>query len=179
MPRNKKANGRPAVVILAVLVVVTLLALAGYHYSGLAFSGYKAANYGHRHAQAIALADSGIHYTAALLSDADAMANTLNRNPYSNSAIFANISVPGDDTKGYRGKFTLLAPPDSSATGGDFRNGVMDEAAKLNLNSLMLWDPSGKMTQARPLFRQLAEGNWQPRFSWIQQEARRRLIATK
>src|SRR5262249_5401258 len=148
MPRNKKANGRPAVVILAVLVVVVLLALAGYHYSGLAFSGYKAANYGHRQAQALALADSGIHYAAALLSDADAMTNTLNRNPYTNSAIFANISVPGDDIKGFKGTFTLMAPPDTSNPGGDFRHGVMDEAAKLNLNSLMLWDPSGKMTQA-------------------------------
>ncbi len=147
MPRYSDKNRR-AVVILAVLVVVVLLALAGYHYSALAFSGYKSANYGHRQAQALALADSGIHYTAALLSNADAMTNVLNNNPYNNSALFANVSVPGDDIKGFKGKFTLLAPPDSSNPGGDFRNGVMDEGGKINLNSLLIWDPSGKMAQA-------------------------------
>ena len=148
MPRQTNNKGRPAVVILAVLVVVVLLALAGYHYSALAFSGYKAANYGHRQAQALALADSGVHYTAALLSNADSMTNTLNNNPYSNSALFANVSVPVDEIKGYKGKFSLYAPPDTSNLGGDFRNGVIDEASKLNLNSLLMWDSKGNMAQA-------------------------------
>jgi type II secretory pathway component PulK len=150
MPRysDKKADERRAVVILAVLVVVVLLALAGYHYSALAFSGYKAANYGHRQAQALALADSGVHYAAALLSNADTMANTLNHNPYSNSALFANVAVPGDEGKGFKGKFTLLAPPDNSNPNGDFRHGVIDEGGKLNLNSLIMWDSSGNMAQA-------------------------------
>lgn len=148
MPRSSNNKGRRAVVILGVLVVVVLLSLAGYHYSALALSGYKSANYGHRQAQALALADSGVHYAAALLSDADTMANTLNYNPYNNSGLFANVLVPGDEIKGFRGRFSLYAPPDSSNPGGDFRHGVIDEAGKLNLNSLMLWDPSGKMLQA-------------------------------
>ncbi|HZT79745.1 MAG TPA: hypothetical protein VFA26_05975 [Gemmataceae bacterium] len=34
---------------------------------------------------------------------------------------------------------------------------------------------SGKESEARKLYRQLAEGLWQPRFGWLQSQARWRL----
>jgi hypothetical protein len=48
-------------------------------------------------------------------------------------------------------------------------------------NAQILWEralnlqEAGKAEQAQPLLRQLAEGKWQPRFGWIQEEARRQL----
>jgi len=46
-------------------------------------------------------------------------------------------------------------------------------------NAQLLWDRAvnlqqlGRRDEARRLFRQLAEGTWQPRFGWLQEQARR------
>jgi hypothetical protein len=46
-------------------------------------------------------------------------------------------------------------------------------------NAQLLWDramnlrQAGRTTEAQKLFRQIAEGKWQPRFDWIKNEARR------
>src|SRR5262249_39978452 len=130
-----------------VLVVVVLLSLAVYHYSDLTLAEYKAADQAHRQAQAVALADSGVHYTAALLSNSSAMSSQLNGNPYQNITAFANVRVKGKDASGYPGTFTLLAPPDPQGGSGSVRNGVIDESGKINLNSMMVIDPSGKALQ--------------------------------
>jgi hypothetical protein len=48
-------------------------------------------------------------------------------------------------------------------------------------NAQFLWDraqhlgQSGQTARARALYRQLAEGTWQPRFAWVQAQARREL----
>jgi tetratricopeptide (TPR) repeat protein len=45
-------------------------------------------------------------------------------------------------------------------------------------NAQILWDRAanlrhaGKVTEARKLYRQLADGSWQPRFRWLQTQAR-------
>jgi ferric-dicitrate binding protein FerR (iron transport regulator) len=45
-------------------------------------------------------------------------------------------------------------------------------------NAQILWDratnlrQAGKLTEAKKLYRQLAEGKWQPRFTWLQTQAR-------
>jgi tetratricopeptide (TPR) repeat protein len=45
-------------------------------------------------------------------------------------------------------------------------------------NAQILWDrasnlrQTGKLTEAKKLYRQLAEGTWQPRFNWLQTQAR-------
>jgi type II secretory pathway component PulK len=130
---------RRGVVLLAVLVVIVLLSLAAYHYSDVAFASYKSADLGQQMAQAQALADSGIHYAAALLSNPDSLANVLNNNPYDNPTAFSKIKVPG---AAYSGFFTIMAPPGVQYT--TFRHGVIDEAAKLNLNALMLLDQQNK-----------------------------------
>jgi Flp pilus assembly protein TadD len=44
-------------------------------------------------------------------------------------------------------------------------------------NAQILWDravllqQSGKNAEARRLFRQIAQGTWQPRFEWLRQQA--------
>jgi Tfp pilus assembly protein PilF len=48
-------------------------------------------------------------------------------------------------------------------------------------NAQLLWDraqnlrQAGKAVEAQKLYRQLAEGQWQPRFTWVQAQARRQL----
>ena len=45
-------------------------------------------------------------------------------------------------------------------------------------NAQLLWDravnlrQAGKRVEARKLFRRLADGTWQPRFAWLQTQAR-------
>jgi hypothetical protein len=45
-------------------------------------------------------------------------------------------------------------------------------------NPQILWDratnlrQAGKLTEAKKLYRQLTEGTWQPRFKWLQTQAR-------
>src|SRR5437016_892800 len=91
------AEPRRGVVLPAVLVVVVLLTLAAYEFSELMLAEYRAAHSARRAAQARALADSGVHYAAALLSSPDAMSGMLNGNPFDNASAFQGvIAQPGD-----------------------------------------------------------------------------------
>jgi type II secretory pathway component PulK len=142
------AGPRQGVVLLAVLVVLVLLSLAAYQYSELMTAEYKAADSYARSVQATALADSGIHYAAALLSNPDAVANTLNGNPYDNPSAFQAVLVNDADSPRARGRFSILAPVDPGDSAGvqqAFRYGVVDEAGKINLNALFKLDSSGKI----------------------------------
>jgi DNA uptake protein ComE-like DNA-binding protein len=140
------AANRPGMVLVAVLVVVSLLALAAYQYSELMTSEYKAADSLARAAEARAAAASGVYYTAALLADKDSLAGTLGGNPYDNDGMFHGITL-GDRTDGrVPAKFSVVAPlsPDEAAAdASSFRYGVTDESGKINLNILLQLDPSG------------------------------------
>src|SRR5262245_55006910 len=111
------ASPRQGVVLLTVLVVLVLLTLAAYQYGELMTSEYKAADSYTRSVQAMAAADSGIHYAAALLSNPDAMTNTLNNNPWDNPSSFQAVLVHDAEQSRARGRFSILAPvdPDDSA----------------------------------------------------------------
>jgi type II secretory pathway component PulK len=139
--RTQATTPRRGVVLVSVLVVVTLLTLAAYQYSEYMFGEYQAADSYSRTGQARALADSGVHYVCALLSNKDAYTNTLNSNPWDNSAYFQDILVHDDELAIRRGRFSIitLRDPidDPQFTGQAYRFGVSDESAKLNLNALL------------------------------------------
>lgn len=139
-----KSGKRRGVVIIAVLIVVAALSLAGYHYSDMMTSEYKASENSHRAVQARRAAESGIHYAAALLSNPENYAGVLNGNPWNNPQVFKDVSVPGD-TKALS-RFSLIAPPDLDGSGDltDPIFGVMDEGGKINLNALMAHGDSGQ-----------------------------------
>lgn len=139
---------RKGVVLIAVLVVVVLLTLAAYQYSEFMMAEYRAADSYTRSAQARALADSGVHYTAALLSNPDSFTNTLNSNPYDNSQAFQGIIVHPSDSPRFQGRCSVVArlgPDDTASSSQSYRFGVTDEAGKINLNALMQLDSSGKI----------------------------------
>jgi type II secretory pathway component PulK len=132
-------------VLLAVLFVLVVLSLAAYQFSHLMTSEAQAASSYMRSAQAKSLAESGVNQAAALLSDANAFSNVLNSNPFSNQ-IFQGSIVQANDNPSLQGRFSIIAPVDPDDPGGSgqgYRYGVTDETGKININALMLLDPSG------------------------------------
>jgi type II secretory pathway component PulK len=139
---------RPGVVLLTVLLVLVILTLAAYQYGELMLAEYKAADSSMRSVQALALADSGIHYTAAALSSPDALANTLGGNPYDNPTSLHAVAISAAEQERRSGRFSIIAPVDANEPGAGeqiYRNGVMDEMGKLNVNALLKLDSSGKI----------------------------------
>jgi type II secretory pathway component PulK len=128
-------------VLIAVLIVIVVLSLAAYRYSDMMIAEYRATDRILRNTEAKALADSGVHYTAALLADKNAMQTLVN--PFNNDGMFRDRS-PYDDSK--KGRFSIVSFDVSadSTSGGSAttRYGVLDESGKLNLNTVVALDPS-------------------------------------
>ncbi len=144
--KTRVAATRSAVVLLAVLLVVSLLALAAYQYAEMMSSEYKAANSIVRAGQARAAAASGVYYTAALLADPNSYTGVLGSNPYDNAGMFQGITLGDGSGDQAQAKFSVIAPlsvdedpPDASS----FRYGVTDESGKINPNALYQLDPTG------------------------------------
>ncbi len=141
---SRPARRRRGVILLAVLIALVLLSLAGYQYADLMQSEYRAASNAHRTMQARAIAESGVYYTAALLATPTNVNSVLNGNIGNNPQYFMAVQVPTADGNGQFGKFTLVAPPDPlGQSSGEYAYGVVDECAKLNINVLMQLDPTG------------------------------------
>src|SRR5262249_13251799 len=100
----RNVRTRKAVVLLAVLVVVVLLSLAGYKYSDYMLSEYRANEATIKASQARMNADSGVHYVAARLA-----ADGFNGNPWDNQSAFQDIPVGPPDARGKQGRFTILS----------------------------------------------------------------------
>lgn len=136
-------------ILLIVLIIVVLMTLAAYQFSELVTAEYRAAESVNKAAQARALADSGIHFAAAVLSNAESFSTLLQGNPYDNAGVFGNVQVMTvDDAKQTMGRFSVVAPfdPDTAASGTNpFRYGVVDEGGKINLNALLQLDSSGQI----------------------------------
>jgi type II secretory pathway component PulK len=144
-PEGRKTNNkRRGVVLVAVLIVVASLSLAGYHYSDMMMAESRASEYAHRSVQARAFAESGIHYAAAMLANPDSYNGILGGNPWNNPSAFQAQSVQGDNN--LQGYFSIIAPPSLEDTGNLNTNypGVSDEGAKINVNVVMKLDPKGQ-----------------------------------
>ncbi len=140
---RKKLTARRGVVIVATLLVVVLLSLAAYQYADLMTSEAVVAENAHRAIQTRAFAESGIYYTAALLSNPVNLTTVLNGNPYNNPQVFQNILVQGDN--GVTGRFSIIGPMDpNSGNTTTATYGVTDETGKINLVAWMNIDPTGQ-----------------------------------
>ena len=82
------APRRSGFVIIAVLMVITVLSLAAYQYSALMDAEVLASERIRKTTESRALAESGMHYLAALIADKDAFAGVLNSNPFDNPNSF-------------------------------------------------------------------------------------------
>ncbi len=138
---------RPGFVLLSVLIVVTLLALAAYQFSDFMSGESRAALNTLRSAQTKELAESGIHYAAAVLSDPEQFETLLARNPYDNPGVFQQVVVQPSVNGSSEGMFSIFAINEDEFTANyiPFRYGVSDESGKINLNTLIEADPSGEV----------------------------------
>ena len=142
-PPTTHPQPRRGIVLLAVLMVLVLLTLAAYQYAALMTAEYMAMDSYRRSAQARAFAESGVHYTAALLADPGNVAN-----PYDDAGAFSGIVVQQGDSPRLQGRFSVVAPlgpDDSPTTGQPFHYGATDEGGKINLNALLALDSSGQI----------------------------------
>ncbi|VTS06172.1 type II secretion system protein GspK [Tuwongella immobilis] len=145
--RRQSAPRQSGFVLVAVLVVVVLLSLAAYQFSELMTAETRAANRIVRIAQARALAESGIHYAAAILADSESLQSVAGGNPFDNESAFKDVIVVSNSVPRLQGRFTLIAVNDTDDFSGttSYRYGVTDEAARINLNTLLAVDSSGEV----------------------------------
>jgi len=142
---GQAADPRKGTVILAVLVVVVLLSLAGYRYADMMSQEHSSAYTFVRAAQVRSLAWSGINYYALAASTPDNVTNYLGGNPLYSPDTLQNHSVQGSDASG-SGSFSVVSPgdPDNpSADGSSLCFGGVCEGGKINLNAVMKMDPTG------------------------------------
>jgi hypothetical protein len=121
-------NNRRGIALPVVLVVVSLLALAGYTFSELMLAEYHAADAHGRALQTRYLCDSGIAKTLRLLKLDPEMLRERG-GLYDNPAEFQAIVVVDDAQPERRGTFSIVAPkwePDAPAA---MRFGLEDESA--------------------------------------------------
>ena len=148
---RQRSPARPGYVLFAVLIVVVVLSLAAYRYAESMSTELQVAVRTSETSEAKANAASGIHYAIGMLSDPDTLHGTLAGNPYDNKSMFAGIAVGDPAGRRGGGRFALINLSDAGDSGGErypLRYGVMDECAKLNVNSLILQDPTGEVLYA-------------------------------
>jgi DNA uptake protein ComE-like DNA-binding protein len=140
---KQKLSARRGVVIVATLLIVVLLSLAAYQYADLMTAEAGVAESAHRAIQTRAFAESGIYYSAALLSNPNNFATLLNGNPYNNQQMFKDIPVKGEND--INGRFSIIGPMDPNTSNTTTPTyGVSDESSKINLIAWMNIDPTGQ-----------------------------------
>ncbi len=121
--------------LLVVLVVATLLSLAAYTFSELMVVESRASRQYARDAQARELAASAIEYAAVQIGSPEVEPGFL-PNFYHNPGLFAEVPVVTSDVAEGQGWFTIVAPAESDLSARTVRYGLMNESARLNLNTL-------------------------------------------
>ena len=128
---------RRGVILLAVLIVVSMLALGAYTFSDVMYAEARGTQMFGRSIQAHMLADSGIEFVLALLADPSLTDST--GGTYNNPDLFHQMTVREDPLPRWSGRFSVIA----SSEEGNLRFGISDESSKLNLNALMDLAPDG------------------------------------
>ena len=128
---------RRGVILLAVLLVVSMLALGAYTFSDAMYAEARGTQMFGRSIQAHMLADSGIEFVLALLADPSLTESS--GGIYNNPDLFHQMTVREDAQPRWSGRFSVIA----SSEEGNLRFGISDESSKLNLNALMELAPDG------------------------------------
>ncbi len=134
-------RSRSGYVLFAVLIVVVVLTLVAYQYAEAMAGQNQAAVRAHEIEQAKANAVSGVHWACSVLSDP----NSIGTN-FTDSADKFSAQTVGDATGIYGGgRFSLVNVSDSGDGTDSYtrRYGLSDESGKININALILLDPTG------------------------------------
>jgi len=135
-------------VLLLVLVVVVMLTLASFGLCNLMIARRRgAATFGQK-LQVEAIAASGVDYIAGeLLRDEESVRR--DGGLYDNPELFRGVVVVDEESGHGMGRFTVIAPGDTSVTTGSagdgagdgaVRYGLENESARINLNTLLRFE---------------------------------------
>jgi len=133
------------------LVVVALLTLGAAAFFERMFAEHRAGRTHGRQLQARQLAESGVEYLKALLTQ-DRVTINESGGLYANPHWFQGVLVIDDPIAAFRGRFTILAP-DLTSYGryAGFRFGLENESSRLNLNTVLMADSGANPHGARNL----------------------------
>src|SRR5262249_2302136 len=135
---------------LAVMIVLVVLALAGYQYSEMTLKEYQATQAFERAAQARLYAESGLNWAMAALATPETITEWLGGHPYNNPDSWENQALPVGEGSRLKGRFSVSSPVDPTQPASDgrfYRPGVADEGGKIDINGLMKLDPTGNRLQ--------------------------------
>jgi type II secretory pathway component PulK len=155
---------RRGVILLAVLIVITILALVSYSFFYLMSAEQESVGATQREVQLHLLADSGVHHAAFVLSypqtaklgDGDGSDGSILVSPmavFDNATAFNQVAVKTANPR-LQGYFSIVVPRDSDPQAGmqsttqGYRFGVEDESGKINVNALLQMDPTGTKATA-------------------------------
>lgn len=138
---------RRGMVLLVVMIIVLLIALAGYGFSYQMRTAYVESRLAREQAESRLAAWSGVEFAAAVLKVSPQQRSAAG-GVESNAALFAGRSVAADDAGDDRSptwRFSILAPAEAVAGNSQmeaesFRLGMENESAKLHLPTLLAWN---------------------------------------
>ncbi len=132
----RTASSRRGTVLVVVLIVVAMLTLGVYRFTGSMLTGEKATAGAARWARARACAYSALDWTATWLDhrfdDPDAPLDL-----FHNPELFQAVVVTPSGSGRGQGYFTVFAPWWAEDGSGGVRYGLVDESARLDLNALV------------------------------------------
>lgn len=137
-------RSRQASALVLTLIVVAMLTLGAAAFFERMFAEHQAERAHGRQLQANQLAESGVEYIkAAVTQDPETILQS--GGLYANPSLFQSILVNDDPLAAFRGRFTVIAP-DLTTEGyyGGIRYGLENESARLNLNTILLADGQGE-----------------------------------
>ncbi|MEZ6059059.1 MAG: type II secretion system protein GspK [Planctomycetaceae bacterium] len=127
-------TSRGGFVLIVVTIVIVLLSLAAYNYSGTMQVELEAAMMSGRDVEARMAAESGIEYAATRIMDYG-YDDTINL--YHDPASFNGYLIRDATSPRGRLRFSILVPDEANLTGGGTRFGVTNENSKFNINRLL------------------------------------------
>lgn len=132
--RNKATrHERSAFVLAVVTIVVVLLSLAAYNYSGTMLLEHEATMMGGRDVVARSAAESGIEMAATRIMEKDADETV---DLYSNTEFQGQILVASEVPK-TQVRFSIVTPDETNSGAGNIRFGMATENAKFNINKIL------------------------------------------
>ena len=134
-------------VLIAVLIVVVVLSLVAYRFTDSMTAQRRASQRTADAVQARAAAVSGVHWAAASLADPDTFHGVLQGDPTVHNADVFGEQIywtdPNVPNSKRQAKFQIVSIVRNSQGSFSQQNSATDEGGKLNINALILQDPTG------------------------------------
>ena len=126
-------------VLFVVVIVVTMLSLAGLNFVSVMYTENKAVRLGGDELQIDCLVYSGTESIKAFCEQT-AEQRQSDGGGYDNPNLFSSIEVLDQNIDGRRGRFSVISPRVENGEITGIRFGIQNESARLNLAVLPLWE---------------------------------------